>query len=157
MRRRRVRRGAGGAWSLYRSLRRTGTINPEQHGIGSAIDIWLCYEQGKGREGKVPRRGSHLSAVEGRAPDVGQRRGKMGARWRAWLLGCANGPGRRPGGKRKEPGGIRLVGPCGGINPYTLTARLQPGSLAHYETSSRLDPTARVSCKETRCGDQAGF
>ena len=32
---------------------------------------------------------------------------------------------------------------CGGINPYTLTARLQPGSLAHYETSSRLDPIAR--------------
>ena len=46
---------------------------------------------------------------------------------------------------------------CGGINPYTLTARLQLGSLAHYETSSRLDPTARVSCKETRRGDQAGF
>ena len=31
---------------------------------------------------------------------------------------------------------------CGGINPYTLTARLGPGDLAHYETSSRLDPTA---------------
>ena len=31
---------------------------------------------------------------------------------------------------------------CGGINPYTLTARLGPGGLAHYETSSRLDPTA---------------
>jgi len=46
---------------------------------------------------------------------------------------------------------------CGGINPYTLTARLQPESLAHYETSSRLDPTARVSRKETRRGDQAGF
>jgi len=30
---------------------------------------------------------------------------------------------------------------CGGINPYTLTARLWPGGLAHYETSSRLDPT----------------
>ena len=33
-------------------------------------------------------------------------------------------------------------GTCGGINPYTLTARLGPGGLAHYETSSRLDPTA---------------
>jgi len=32
---------------------------------------------------------------------------------------------------------------CGGINPYTLTARLGPGGLAHYETSSRLDSTAR--------------
>jgi len=30
---------------------------------------------------------------------------------------------------------------CGGINPYTLTARLGPGGLAHYETSPRLDPT----------------
>jgi hypothetical protein len=111
LRRRRVRRGAGGAWSLYRSLRRTGTINPEQHGIGSAIDIRLCYEQGKGREGKVPRHGSHLSAVEGRAPDVGQRRGKMGARWRAWLLGCANGPGRRPGGGNgKSQGGLGWLG-----------------------------------------------
>jgi hypothetical protein len=32
---------------------------------------------------------------------------------------------------------------CGGINPYTLTARLGPGGLAHHEGSSRLDPTAR--------------
>ena len=31
---------------------------------------------------------------------------------------------------------------CGGIEPYTLTARLGPGGLAHYETSSRFDPTA---------------
>ena len=31
---------------------------------------------------------------------------------------------------------------CGGINPYTFTARLGPGDLAHYETRSRLDPTA---------------
>jgi len=31
---------------------------------------------------------------------------------------------------------------CGGINPYTLTARLGLGGLTHYETSSRLDPTA---------------
>ena len=31
---------------------------------------------------------------------------------------------------------------CGGINPYTLTARLGPGGLAHYETSLKLDPTA---------------
>ena len=31
---------------------------------------------------------------------------------------------------------------CGGINPYTLTARFGPGDLAHYETSSKLDPTA---------------
>ena len=46
---------------------------------------------------------------------------------------------------------------CRGINPYTLTARLGPGGLAHYETGSRLDPTAGVSRKETRRGDQAGF
>ena len=26
---------------------------------------------------------------------------------------------------------------CGGINPYTLTARLGPGGLAHYETNSK--------------------
>ena len=32
---------------------------------------------------------------------------------------------------------------CGGINPYTLTARIGPGGLAHYETSSRFDLTAR--------------
>jgi len=32
---------------------------------------------------------------------------------------------------------------CGGINPYTLTARLGPGGLAHYETRSMLDPTVR--------------
>jgi len=31
----------------------------------------------------------------------------------------------------------------GGINPYTLTARLRPGGLAHHEDSPRLDPTAR--------------
>jgi len=31
----------------------------------------------------------------------------------------------------------------GGINPYTLTARLEPGGLVHHEDSSRLDPTAR--------------
>jgi hypothetical protein len=31
---------------------------------------------------------------------------------------------------------------CGGINPYTLTARLGPEGLAHYETSSRFGPTA---------------
>ena len=31
---------------------------------------------------------------------------------------------------------------CGGINPYTLMARLGPRGLAHYETSSRFDPTA---------------
>ena len=31
---------------------------------------------------------------------------------------------------------------CGGINPYTLTTRLGPGGLAHYETNLRLDPTA---------------
>jgi len=31
---------------------------------------------------------------------------------------------------------------CGGINPYTLMARLGLGGLAHYETGSRLDPIA---------------
>ena len=36
-----------------------------------------------------------------------------------------------------------IGGHCGGINPYTIMARLGPGGLAHYETSSRLDPTAR--------------
>jgi len=32
---------------------------------------------------------------------------------------------------------------CGGINPYTLTAGLGPGGLAHHEDSPRFDPTAR--------------
>jgi len=32
---------------------------------------------------------------------------------------------------------------CGGINPYTLTARLGLEDLSHYEMSSRLDPTVR--------------
>ena len=31
---------------------------------------------------------------------------------------------------------------CGGINPYTLTTRLGPGVLAHYEASPGLDPIA---------------
>ena len=31
---------------------------------------------------------------------------------------------------------------CGGINPYTLTAGLGPGGLAHHEDSPRFDPTA---------------
>ena len=34
------------------------------------------------------------------------------------------------------------TGRCGGINPYTLTTRIGPGGLAHYETSLKLDPTA---------------
>jgi len=37
----------------------------------------------------------------------------------------------------------RQVTTCGGINPYTLTAGLGPGGLAHYETSSKPDPTAQ--------------
>jgi len=36
----------------------------------------------------------------------------------------------------------KSVAVCGGINPYTLTARLGPAGLAHYETSLKLDPTA---------------
>jgi hypothetical protein len=35
-----------------------------------------------------------------------------------------------------------VFGDCGGINPYTLTARLGPGGLAHHEDSPRLDPAA---------------
>ena len=31
-----------------------------------------------------------------------------------------------------------------GYNHYTLTARLGSGDLAHYETSSRLDPTVHA-------------
>ena len=30
------------------------------------------------------------------------------------------------------------IGSCGGINPYTLTARLGPGDLAHHETVQGL-------------------
>ena len=45
----------------------------------------------------------------------------------------------------------------GGINPYTLTVRLGPGDLAHYETVRGLIQLLEVSRKETRCGDQAGF
>ena len=46
---------------------------------------------------------------------------------------------------------------CGGINPYTLTARLGLGDLAHHETVQGLIQLLGVSRKETRCGDQAGF
>jgi len=46
---------------------------------------------------------------------------------------------------------------CGGINTYTLTARLGPGDLAHYEIARSLIQLPGVSCKETRRGDQAGF
>jgi len=43
-----------------------------------------------------------------------------------------------------------------GINPYTLTARLEPGDLAHYEITRGLIHIPEVSRKETRHGDQAG-
>jgi len=46
---------------------------------------------------------------------------------------------------------------CGGINPYTLTARLGLGDLAHYETVRGLFQLFGVSRKEIRRGDQAGF
>jgi len=46
---------------------------------------------------------------------------------------------------------------CGGINPYTLTAGLGPGDLAHHETVRGLIQLLGVSHKETRRGDQAGF
>jgi len=39
---------------------------------------------------------------------------------------------------------------CGGINPYTLTARLGLGDLAHYETTYGLIHLLGVSRKETR-------
>ena len=43
---------------------------------------------------------------------------------------------------------------CGGINPYTFTARLGPGDLAHYETTCGLIYLLGVSHKETWRGDQ---
>ena len=46
---------------------------------------------------------------------------------------------------------------CGGINPYTLTARLGPGGLAHHETVRGLTQLLGVLRKETRCRDQAEF
>jgi len=46
---------------------------------------------------------------------------------------------------------------CGGINPYTLTARLGPGELAHHETVRGLIQLLEVLRKETRRVDQAGF
>jgi len=46
---------------------------------------------------------------------------------------------------------------CEGINLYTLTARLGPGDLAHYEIARSMIQLPGVSCKETRRGDQAGF
>ena len=39
---------------------------------------------------------------------------------------------------------------CGGINPCTLMARLGLVGLAHYETSSKLDPTARSFAQGNR-------
>ena len=47
-----------------------------------------------------------------------------------------------------------VMGTCGGINPYTLTARLGPGDLAHYETPRGLIQLLGVSRKETRSEDQ---
>ena len=49
------------------------------------------------------------------------------------------------------------IGSCGGINPYTHTARLGSGDLAHHETVQGLIQLLGVSHKETRCGDQAGL
>ena len=43
----------------------------------------------------------------------------------------------------RKDGKSKTLRDCGGINPYTLTARLRPGDLAHRETDSGLDPTAR--------------
>ena len=45
---------------------------------------------------------------------------------------------------------IKMNTDCGGINPYTLTARLGPGGLAHHEDSPRLDPTARSLAQENK-------
>ena len=64
------------------------------------------------------------------------------------LSGCGFEVSRKPEGLLLQDGLKdtcvldRCLGDCGGINPYTLTARLGPEGLAHYETSSRLDPTA---------------
>ena len=49
------------------------------------------------------------------------------------------------------------IAQCGGINPYTLTARLGPGGLAHHETVRGLIQLLGVSRKETKCKDQARF
>jgi len=49
------------------------------------------------------------------------------------------------------------IGSYGGINPYTLMARLGLGDLAHYETARGLIQLPGVSHKETRRGDQEGF
>jgi len=57
---------------------------------------------------------------------------------------------REPRDREEEDDGRRWFSQpseCGGINPYTLTARLGPGGLAHYETSSRLGPTVRSSAQ----------
>ena len=62
-----------------------------------------------------------------------------------------------PDRERAHRGRIERVPHCGGINPYTLTARLGPGDLVHYEIARSLIQLPEVSCKETRRGDQAGF
>jgi len=46
---------------------------------------------------------------------------------------------------------------CGTINPYTLTARLGPGGLAHHETVRGLIQLLGVLRKETRRRDQGRF
>ena len=46
---------------------------------------------------------------------------------------------------------------CGGINPYTLTARLGLGGLAHHETVRGLTQPLGVLRKETRCRDLVEF
>jgi len=52
---------------------------------------------------------------------------------------------------------ILVDGECGGINPYTLTARLGPGDLAHHKTVRGLLQLLGDSHEETRRGDQAIF
>jgi len=50
---------------------------------------------------------------------------------------------------------VKKVYNGGGINPYTLTARLGPRDLAHYKMIRSLIHLLGVLHKETRRGDQA--
>ena len=96
-----------------------------------------------------------LSTVNSADPGNGRRKGATGAAARATgKLRRVTGPtGTAPFDGRAGAACTR----CGGINPYTITARLGPGGLAHHETVRGLIQLLGVSRKETRHGDQVRF
>ena len=128
---------------------------------------WICIHQGLCRGdgwcristscsiGSAPQEGKRVGRA-GRMPGVGGENGaRIGMEARLLIeleiheMKRSSQDGCHPVLKDLEncacsfhPHVTFIFSLCGGINPYTLTARLGPGDLAHYETSSKLDPTA---------------